>query len=385
MSFRDLDSGAKISGRATKRQPTQRRAEESSFERDIRTNITEMQDAIRSASEQLDRVQRSCLTRRVRESLDKQLDQSRKLAQVTEQLFRDWTVHLAGEPLERQRKKHSYDKLQKGFEEEAAHLQEVANRVLQAQQEAAAGAGAPPVPEELPAMDILAGFDGDGSSDAEDLRLLYDEQAQVEDAAIQNRIAREREEGIRKVQGQVTEVNQMFRDLASMVAEQGSQLESIDEQAQISSAHTRQTVQELHKAAKRQTNTKENLCYLLVAAVMLLCFLVLPHMHSPSQYAPHAPPALVAGNMGTRVAVLRGNGVSGVESGSESVNTVHGATVAVPATAEARAPESAGPEQSRASEAIAPSTDHEDAEAAPANSLDSETPKVISKVGHPLT
>merc|ERR1719247_2999595 len=101
-----------------------------------------------------------------------------------------------------------------------------------------------------------------------------------QDLAIENRIAHEREEGIRRIQSQVSEVNQIFRDLASIVHEQGQQFETIEQQAESSATNTKQAVRELKKAADRQRSQRERLCCMLAAAILVLCFVLLPHMRS---------------------------------------------------------------------------------------------------------
>mmetsp|Transcript_41202 Transcript_41202/g.119104 ORF Transcript_41202/g.119104 Transcript_41202/m.119104 type:complete len:285 (+) Transcript_41202:53-907(+) len=284
MSFRDLDNGPKGGGHASKQQPKQRRDEDSSFERNIKANIQEMQDSVRKASEKLEHAQRSFLSRRMGESLDNVLEQSRVISQETEQLFRDWTVHLAGEPTERHRKKFSYEKLQKAFEEEVMHLKEVARRAVTAQQEAL---GANSV-NGSSAMECRSMCDEQGA-DIDDVEhgLLDDSDSghqacrlttYQEDTTIRNRMAQEREDGIRRIQSQVSEVNQIIKDLATIVQDQGQQMDSIENQAEHSSTSTKQAVQELKKAVDRQRGTREKLCCLLTAAVVVLCFVILPQM-----------------------------------------------------------------------------------------------------------
>jgi len=286
MSFRDLDSGKKGTGHGSSRQPKQRRSEESTFERNIKSNIQSMQDSIRKVSEKLEQAQRSFFSKRVEDSLERCLEQSHKLARETEQLFREWQVHLADEPAERHRKKFSIEKLQKAFDEEAAHLKEVAQRAKQTQQEA-----------------IAAGNCGLSSSGGVECYSMCDEQdedddcergllddstqtrdqtcmlAQEQDAAIRNQIAVEREEGIKRIQCQVSEVNQIFRDLASIVTDQGQQIGSIESQAETTASSTQQAVQELKKAVDRQRGAREKLCCLLATVILFLCFIILPQMH----------------------------------------------------------------------------------------------------------
>jgi len=103
--------------------------------------------------------------------------------------------------------------------------------------------------------------------------------AQEQDATIRNRIVQEREEGIKRIQCQVSEVNQIFRDLASIVTDQGQQIGSIESQAETTASSTKQAVQELKKAVDRQRGAREKLCCLLATAVLFLCFIILPQMH----------------------------------------------------------------------------------------------------------
>jgi len=281
MSFRDLENGHKVQRHS---QPKQRRDEDSSFERSIKANIQEMQDSIRMAGDQLERVQRGRLSRRVGENLDKSLERSRELSQETEQLFREWTVHLAGEPTERHRKKFSYEKLQRAFEEEVGHLKDVAKKAVAAQQ-GVLGVDGLHASGPMECQPLCEEQDSHQEND-EEVGLLDDsaiakasQLQQQEDAGIRNRIAQEREEGIRRIQNQVSEVNQIFRDLASIVQEQGVQFETIEQQAETAQSNTKHAVKELRKAVDRQRGTRERLCCMLAMAVMLLCFVLLPHMH----------------------------------------------------------------------------------------------------------
>eukprot|EP00930_Biecheleria_cincta_P059275 TRINITY_DN45022_c0_g1_i1.p1 TRINITY_DN45022_c0_g1~~TRINITY_DN45022_c0_g1_i1.p1 ORF type:complete len:359 (+),score=64.08 TRINITY_DN45022_c0_g1_i1:86-1162(+) len=286
MSFRDLNG---VNGRISSRQqPRPKKDDETNFEPSIKDNIQEIQDLNRRANEFLEQAQRSFLSKRIGDSLDRVLEQSQQLSQETDRLFRDWTVHLAGEPSERQRKKFSFEKLRKTFEEEVVSIKEVARRVVVLQQEATLlDRGSGPI-ECRPVCEEQTSF-----STFEDVEhgLLDDSTGQVsrmaqqEDATIRNRIAQEREEGIRRIQSQVHEVNQIFRDLASIVQEQGHEIESIERTAESSCADTKQAASELRKAADRQRGSRERLCCMLTAAVILLFLVVLPHMHM-SQLSP---------------------------------------------------------------------------------------------------
>jgi len=274
MSFKDLGS----KGLSSRRPCPERGPEgETSFEQSIKANIQEMQDLLHRANEQLEQSQRSYRSKRSTESLDAFQDRGQELSQETERLFRDWTVHLAGEPGERHRKKFSYEKLQRAFEQEVIRFKDVARKIVATRKEAVNNRQrAKGMTEFLPVCDEQSESLLCPQTDVE--QGLHDE-VQCQDAVIRSRIAQEREEGIRRIQGQVHEVNQIFRDLASIVHEQGNDIESIEHSADSASRESKQAASELRKAADRQRGSRERLCCMLTAATVLLFLIVLPHMH----------------------------------------------------------------------------------------------------------
>lgn len=298
MSFQDLESGPRSGGHASKQQPKQRRDEESPFEKNIKNNIRDMQDLMRKASDQLDHAQRRVMSSRMSENFQNQIERCNDLSQKTEELFRDWTVQLAGEPWEKHRKKFSYEKLQKAFEDEVAHLKDLGRRALAAQQEAKSAAELPPLPMECTAMCEDQGAPSPIDDDSA-IGLLDDSsnhRQQQEDAGLRLRVAEERAEGIRRIQGQVAEVTQIFHDLASIVQDQGQQFESIEAQAEQSAVSTKQAGQELKKAVDRSRSTRERLCCMIAVALAVLCLVVLPHvqMFSGHHTVHHATAGIAA-------------------------------------------------------------------------------------------
>jgi len=279
MSFQDL-GGSKAGGHVSKSQPKQRRVEEdSSFEREIRAHIQKMQEGVRMSSEQLERMQRGFSSKRVRESIDKSLADSRESARSTEQLFRDWTIHLAGEPTKRHRSKFSMEKLQKAFEDEVEQLKDLARRVSAVEQDLPERAH--PGPLEFQPMGGEQGMNEEECALLESTTDAWATQAAMqEEATMMGRIAQEREEGIKRIQTQVGEVNQIVRDLASIVIEQGTQLDTIEQQAEVASISTKEATRELRKAVDRHRSVREYFFCLLAAAVLVFVFIIVPHLHS---------------------------------------------------------------------------------------------------------
>lgn len=297
MSFGDLESGGGHAALKARQWSSHSNgssySEDSSFEQQIRANIQEMQESVRLVKEQLDRSRNSYVSKRMGDSFNESLDRGRELAQETEQLFRDWTVHLAGEPTARHKKKFSYEKLQKAFREEVQRLKDAGRRAIAVRQEALSAEGrySGDISVECHGM---CEDQGSSVSDEEHALLASSDISEVatvgEDVAIQNRIATERAEGIRRVQSQVADVNQMFRDLASIVNEQGQQFVTIETQAEVSSTNTKLATKELKKTADRQRSQYERLCCMLVSAMLVLCFVVVSHMPQHLQHLPSSHP-----------------------------------------------------------------------------------------------
>jgi len=122
MSFQDLEFGAQRTSCTAKAQLRQWDREDSSCEQQIKVNIQKMQESVRLANEHLERTQRMRVSKRTIDTLNKALDRSQDLVKETEQLFRDWIVHLAGEPRVRHIKKFVYEKLERSFKEEVSNL-----------------------------------------------------------------------------------------------------------------------------------------------------------------------------------------------------------------------------------------------------------------------
>jgi len=230
-----------------------------------------MQDARHKAIAKLDLAERSSNTAILGDNIKHCLEHSRQLSQKTEQTFREWTVHLAGEPVEKYRKRFSMEKLQRAFEEEMLQLKEMAQRAVQLQRRTQKSTG--------PSWTTTR-----EDSDDFELGLLDDSADAQSHAAMQEsvwaRLSSEREAGIRKIQTQVSEVNQIFRDLASIVSEQGQHIGSIESQAEAAAAGTKQAVQELKKAVDRQKGLRQKVSCLLVVAGLFLCFVILPQMQA---------------------------------------------------------------------------------------------------------
>lgn len=260
-----------------------------SFESLIKVRVEVMQDLSRGAKENLDRVERGSATPHFSAGvldLNDYLARMDRASQDVQQLFRSWTVQMAGDPAERKRKRFVYEKLQKAVDEETGIHEQIRARaatLLPPRQPAAVETASP--------LDDRLDLSGPGDLSLLEKGLVADEEGTpglVAEHDMMNTIARERDESIRRIQNQVSDVSAMFRDLASIVVEQGEQLTTIESQAESASEHTTSAAKELKKAVSRQGGMRDRLLFMLFLAVTFIC-LVVPQAASSSFLRVPAP------------------------------------------------------------------------------------------------
>lgn len=95
--------------------------------------------------------------------------------------------------------------------------------------------------------------------------------------AFNEAIIEERELGIQEIQQKIGEVNEIFKDLAVLVHEQGALIDDIGTHIENSQAATVQAKSHLVKAAKIQRSSSSLACLLLVifGIVLLIVIVVL--------------------------------------------------------------------------------------------------------------
>ncbi|MED6219222.1 Syntaxin-22 [Stylosanthes scabra] len=95
--------------------------------------------------------------------------------------------------------------------------------------------------------------------------------------AFNEAIIEEREQGIQEIQQQIGEVNEIFKDLAVLVHEQGAMIDDIGSNIEHSHAATAQARTQLAKASKTQRSNSSLTCLLLVifGIVLLIVIIVL--------------------------------------------------------------------------------------------------------------
>ncbi|KAJ0609710.1 putative target SNARE coiled-coil domain, syntaxin domain, syntaxin/epimorphin [Helianthus annuus] len=100
--------------------------------------------------------------------------------------------------------------------------------------------------------------------------LLLDNEIAFNEAIIE-----ERDQGIQEIQNQIGEVNEIFKDLAVLVHEQGTMIDDIGSNIENSHAATAQGKSHLAKASKAQRSNSSMTCLLLVIVGIVLLIVVI--------------------------------------------------------------------------------------------------------------
>lgn len=87
-------------------------------------------------------------------------------------------------------------------------------------------------------------------------------------------ILREREQAIRKLESDIVDVNSIFKDLASMVHEQGELIDSIEANVESASVNVDQGTQQLVKARQHQASARKKMVCLAVFGIVVLAILI---------------------------------------------------------------------------------------------------------------
>ena len=119
---------------------------------------------------------------------------------------------------------------------------------------------------------------GEGQLSLEQRQQLQVQQQQLasqSDVDFQEALIIEREAEIRNIEQSVGELNELFRDVAHIVHEQGGQLDLISENVENVTNDTRGANVELRSASRYQKSARSKMCCLLIILAVILAIIVL--------------------------------------------------------------------------------------------------------------
>ncbi|KAI9042537.1 SNAP receptor PEP12 [Aspergillus affinis] len=225
----------------------------------LTSNITRLSDQIALLGTRRD-------TERVRERVHNLLEQARSgFKEVGEGIKKVQTWEDVNPS-----QKWTQQKLSSEFKATLEEFQTVQRRALEKQRASAVAARTAVDEGEVPPEDAEAYQQQQVQQLEQQPRL-----ANQDEVDFQETLIIEREAEIRNIEQSVGELNELFRDVAHIVHEQGGQLDIISENVERVNNDTRGANVELRGASRHQKNARNKACCLLVILAVILLIIVL--------------------------------------------------------------------------------------------------------------
>lgn len=190
---------------------------------------------------------------------------TQKLAKETTSYFKQ-LPHLYGDlPSDRRQRKLQVEKLRDNFTAALNNFQQVQREA--AEKEKASVSRARSMSAGMTTPSPMGGYT-DEHGLAEHDRTAGGLQVQGEEE-ISTELIEERERAIRQLEADIVGVNEIFRDLATMVYEQGDMIDSIEANVDSTAVHVEDANVQLHKASNYQKAARKKMCCILVILVVV--------------------------------------------------------------------------------------------------------------------
>lgn len=163
--------------------------------------------------------------------------------------------------------KFTQSKLQREFKASLTEFQQLQKQALEKEKASAQAARA--ALQDVSSPSEEQGEFG-GQQQQEQLRL-----ANQDDVDFQESLIIERESEIRNIEQSVGELNELFRDVAHMVHEQGAQLDIIEENVEVTHDASRGAHVNLKQASNYQKSARSKACILLLILAIVLVIIIL--------------------------------------------------------------------------------------------------------------
>jgi t-SNARE complex subunit (syntaxin) len=174
--------------------------------------------------------------------------------------------------LEQPSQRFTQSKLNREFQASLKEFQDLQRTALDKERQAAAANRAALDEQQAgsPSGTRRTGAGGQQLQEQDQLRLASQDEVDFQESLII-----ERESEIRNIEQSVGELNELFRDVAHMVHEQGEQLDVIAENVEGVRDDTRGADVELRTASRHQRNARNKMCCLLLILAVVLTVVIL--------------------------------------------------------------------------------------------------------------
>lgn len=235
---------------------------------------SDLSDKLFSLTNNISRLQNQVALLGTRRETDRVRERVQDLLQETGDAFKD-----IGEGLKKVQawhdlgpsQKYTQGKLNQEFKASLNEFQSVQRQALEKQRASATAARTALESEGGPTSPSAGGVGGQQQQLQQQEPTLAD-QSEVD---FQESLIIERESEIRNIEQSVGELNELFRDVAHMVHEQGQSLDIISDNVTQTRDDTRNADQQLRTASRHQKSARGKACCLLLILVIVLTVVIL--------------------------------------------------------------------------------------------------------------
>jgi len=229
-------------------------------------NIRQMTSNVAQIKNMTDRLGTNKDSADMREKLRSLIEATKTTAKDTANTIKYIEVD-SGSPEERGKKRAQQQKLFKDFQTVLKQFQDISK--VSAEKERAYPTPPAPKPSK---------FEPEDQEQEEKQSLLKAQRAQQyaleNESTFNEALINDREQGIKDIEKAVLEVNEIFRDLSTLVVEQGSMINSIEANVEASAAETTKATSEIKKASEYQKSARGKMCCLALILMIIIAVIV---------------------------------------------------------------------------------------------------------------
>lgn len=208
---------------------------------------------------------------KLQENLQQLQHSTNQLAKETNELLKELgSLPLPLSTAEQRQQRLQKERLMNDFSAALNNFQAVQRRVSEKEKEsiARARAGSRLSAEERQREEQLVSFDSH-----EDWNQMQSQEDEVAITEQDLELIKERETAIQQLEADILDVNQIFKDLAMMIHDQGDLIDSIEANVESSEVHVERATDQLQRAAYYQKKSRKKICILvLVLSVIAVIF-----------------------------------------------------------------------------------------------------------------
>ncbi|KAB0380448.1 hypothetical protein FD755_008232 [Muntiacus reevesi] len=194
-----------------------------------------------------------------------------QLAKETNELLKELgSLPLPLSTSEQRQQKLQKERLMNDFSAALNSFQAVQRRVSEKEKEtiARARAGSRLSAEERQREEQLVSFDSH-----EEWNQMQRQEDEVAITEQDLELIKERETAIRQLEADILDVNQIFKDLAMMIHDQGDLIDSIEANVESSEVHVERATDQLQRAAYYQKKSRKKICILVLVLTVIIVIL----------------------------------------------------------------------------------------------------------------